>query len=233
VVPHVHRGAEAPLRTIPPPDDADFLTGALMALIVGDHCLLCSDGLTSGALRAYIQQLVIRRNLPREAHRLDLAAVANRERLQEIINSGVQEIGLRATLDELDDEIRPGGLVSRMKAELKEAILTLIARDAEVGELLERDYGNINAKLVVSLLQRKHGRITQEDFDRTAQEAAQDEDPSLYIKLRSGSRIDANNIKLSKRADINSAGSTIDHGDAWLKLEEFYAELLAAGYIVI
>src|SRR5690348_3562143 len=109
--------------------------------------------------------------------------------------------------------------------------MTLVGSEANVEELLDQDFSNINAKLVISFNQRRRGIVTQEAFDRVAQVAVEDDDPSIYIKLRSGSRIDHENIKLSRRVDIDAVGTTIDHGETWVKLEEFYAELLAAGQI--
>lgn len=233
VVPHNGQEATVPLRTIPPPKDADFLNGALMALIKDNHCLLCSDGLSAAALRFYLQQLAIRCHLPPQTRQLDLVAVANREKIEEIIKSGVQEVGLSATLDELDVETtqEPETLVEHIKAEVKEATMTLIGSEARVGKLLAKDFSNINAKLIISFNQRKHGTVTQEVFDRVALDAANEEDKNLYIKLRSGSRIEYENMKLTKRVDINMVGTTIDHNETWERLEEFYAELVAENKI--
>lgn len=233
VVPHTRlEHPAAPLRTIPPPDGADFLTGALIALVSGDHCLICSDGPTIASLRYYLQQLVIRRGLPPAAQRLDFAAVANREMLNEIIHSGVSEIGLSTTLDELDPAQHPDHtLIDRAKARAAEALATLFEREYNLEELIGQDHANINAKLTIRLNSRKHGFIDQHAFDDTAQHVIEEEEPGIYIKLRSGSRIDHQNVKLSKRVEIDSDGTTISHVQTWNHLEEYYAELVAAGYI--
>jgi len=82
----------APLATTPPPDDSDFLNGALMVLVSGDDCLLCSDGLQIGAFRHYVHQLSRTAGFPPATQRFDFTAVANRDNIKELIESGVQEV---------------------------------------------------------------------------------------------------------------------------------------------
>lgn len=223
----------APLQTISAPEGSEFLGGALIALVSGNHCLICAHTLTIAALRYFLQQLVIRRGLPPQAQRFDFDAVANRDKLNEIIKSGVSEVGLLTTLDEFEAGDQAPTLVERAKAQMAETFATLFGQDYTIDDLLGQDLANLNARLTIKFDKRKHGFIDQEAFDEAARHIIEEEDPGIYIKLRSGSRIDHQNIKLSKKVNIDSHGSTIDYAQAWVKLEEYYSELIAAGYITL
>jgi hypothetical protein len=233
VVPKLaERAVEGPLATVSAPEDTDFLGEALMALVVGDHCLVCCDGMTVGQLRYYIQQMVTKLTLPNDCKRLELAAVANREKLEEIVRTGVREIGLSATLDELDQNTIDGvSVVERAKRGVLELVSSIFATDDNVQEIVEADLSNVNARLVVSFDSRRGGDVTQEQFDRAAYNITEENDHNFYIRLRSGGRIDAESMKLASKVELNELGSTVDHGDAWLKLEDFHSQLLALGYI--
>jgi hypothetical protein len=171
--------------------------------------------------------------MPNEAQRVDLAAVANRERMNEIIKAGVHEIGLNATLDELEQGMAAadtwGG---KAKGQLLELLQTFLTKDPDVGDLLGRDLSNMNAKLALSFRKNAAGFVDQEAFDNAAEHVIDEGEPGIYIKLRSGTIINDEKIKLSKFADIDNFGNTIDHQQAWAELEAYYAELINDRFLV-
>lgn len=228
IVPEASAEPSAPLETLAPPKNKNFLEGALAALITGDHCLLCTAGLTAAALRYYIYSMVRKTGLPSQALAFKLAPVANRKKVLEIVESGVAEIGLSGTMDELGHipvAPRDRGRIEKAKMKLRESIVTLLGKDQDVAKLLTQDGSNVNAKLVVKFSKRGQGSLDQESFDEAAKQAVDEEDPGVYIRLRSGTIIDASNVKLTRRAEVRSFGNTIDHSDAWDELQKFYLSL--------
>lgn len=227
VVPAATPQPVGPLETLPPPKNKNFLEGSVAALITGDHCLLCTAGLSQAKLRYYIFQMVTHLGLPKEARRFNLAPVANRDKISEIIDTGVAEVGLSATMDDLlhAGQQPADSLSARTKALLKDTAAAIFSKDYDLKRLLKEDLSNINTRLVVSFRKRGKGFIDQESFDEAAKHVAEEEEPGIYIKLRSGTIIDAERMKISRRVDIANHGNTIDCKEAWQQLTDFYAEL--------
>lgn len=227
LVPAVGAVSSGPLETIAPPKNKNFLDGALVVLVTGDHCLLCTAGLTPAAFRFYVFSMIKKLGLPKKASRFNLAAVANREKISEIIESGVECVGLNGTLDSLlhASDSTKASLGKKVKTSLSKAVAALISQDQDLGKLIREDHSNINTRLVVSFKRRAHGHLDQESFDDAARHIAEEEEPGIYIKLRSGTVIDADRMKLSRKVEIPNHGSTIDHSAAWNELKGFYQEL--------
>jgi hypothetical protein len=220
----------APLATTPPPNGTDFLDGALMVLVSGDDCLLCSAGLQIGALRYYVQQLCKKAGFPEQTQRCEFIAVANRDNIKELIESGVQEVGLNTTLDELDIQLTERTTYAKkLRGELGDVMRALFASEPAAAQLIDEDSANINAKFVISFNKRRSGRVTQEQFDQVVEAVADQEDPGIYIKLRSGGRITQDSIKVTERFQFEATGTTIDHKEAWDALAEMHERLSASG----
>lgn len=226
MVPQVTGKSSAPLETLAPPRNKNFLEGAVAVLITGDHCLMCTAGLSAAALRFFVFTLVKAKGLPKQATRFKFAPVANRDKISEVIESGVAEVGLSATLDELlHARSTQSSLSARTKALVKDAATAMFQKDFDLAKLMKEDLSNINARLVVGFRKRSKGYLDQESFDEAAKHVAEEEEPGVYIKLRSGTIIDADRMKLTRRVDIANYGSTIDYKEAWQQLTAFYEEL--------
>lgn len=228
LVPAAAPKAAGPLETMAPPKNKNFVEGSVAALITGNHCLLCTAGLSQAALRYYLFMMIKEKGLPEEARRFNLAPVANRDKISEIIETGVAAVGLSATLDSLlhaGEDAPVLSLSEKAKRTVSEAVTTILGKDFDLKTLMKEDLSNINTKLVISLKKRGHGVIDQESFDEAAKQVAEEEEPGVYIRLRSGTIIDADKMKLTRRVDIDNHGSTLDYKAAWKELITFYGEL--------
>ena len=163
LVPAAGAAASGPLETIAPPKNKNFLEGALAALITDDHCLLCTAGLTHAALRFYIFSMIKSLELPKKAARFNLAAVANRDKISEIIDSGVKCVGTQ--WDARQPASCRGSIQSKRGTKVKEAlskaVATLISQDQDLSKLIKEDHSNINTRLTVSFKKRAHGHLSQ------------------------------------------------------------------------
>jgi len=92
---------------------------------------------------------------------------------------------------------------------LGDVFRALFRTEPGIGEFIDQDGANINAKFVISFNKRRAGRVTQEQFDHVAEGVAEQDDPGIYIKLRSGGRITQDSIKVSERFEFEATGTTM------------------------
>lgn len=234
VVPNVKIGEnQGELASVPPPNDANFLGSSMVAMIVGNHCIFCADSATIGTLRYYIQSMSRQIGRPSSDEQFELIAVPNKEVLRDLEARDVDSIGLDVTLDEYDNNhsiIESETLT--IKQRIIGAIRDVFEKDESINSLREMDLSNVNAKISLNLDRRRKSGISQTDFDLNAREIMDDLEPGFYLKLKGGTKITHQSMKISKNVSISNAHEAMDHNSAWLVMEEFYTELRANGYIV-
>lgn len=220
------------LSSTPPPDGHDFLKGACVALVSGDHAIFCGDNTKAEALRYYLHELAKGKRRPDSETQYDFAAVANKEILKKVQSVGVKSIGIDATLDEYD----PGGqlfetLSGNLKNDILNALRGLWEKDEKFADLRDADYHNVNAKIVITLDKRHARGISQASFDDVAQQALDSQEPGFFIKTRDDSTFTYNSIKLGKTVDLPTQHESLDYQEAWSAMEIYFDELTSRGYI--
>jgi hypothetical protein len=220
------------LSSVLPPDGHDFLRGACVALISGDHVIFCGDGLKPEALRYFLHRIAEAKGKPATETQYDFAPVANREVLGKVQSEGVKSIGIDATLDEFD----PGGqlfetLGGNLKNEILSALRSLWEKDPKFSELHDDDFHNVNAKIILTLDKRHAKGISQQAFDDVAKTALDSQEPGFYLKTRDNSLISYNAIKLIKTVDLAVEHETMEYREAWEAMEIYFDELRSHGYV--
>lgn len=221
-----------PLATVAPPNDANFLGGSMVAMVTGNHCIFCAENLNINTLRLYLQNMSRRIGRPSKDEQFEFVAVPDREVIKALEAQDVVSIGLDVTLDEYDPN---GQLLESETQSIKQRLIATIRdffeRDEEIRQLRELDLSNVNAKIALTIDGRYKSGLSQVDFDKSARQIIDEVEPGFYIRTRSGTKITHNSMKISKTVDIAIANETIDHVSAWLRMEEFHAELTASGYL--
>jgi hypothetical protein len=233
VVPNVPNDADfGALSTVPPPNNSNFLGSSLVAMLVGNHCLFCAEGSNISTLRLYFQNIFRRGGRPSRDEQFDFVPVPDREVLQALQAQDVMTIGLDVTLDEYDTNHQ---IIESDTFSIKQNIIAIFRdffeRDENIRQIRSMDLSNVNAKVSLSIDGRHRGGVSQLEFDEDARTIMNDLEPGFYIKTRNGTRITHNSMKISRIVEIAVQNETIDHASAWLRMEEFHAELIAQGYI--
>lgn len=233
VVPKVdEKASEAPLATVAPPEDSEFLDGSCVALISGDHAIFCGHNMKIEAFRVFLHELARQAGRPLPETQYDFAPVADRALLRKLQAEGVRSIGIDASLDDYDpNEQMFETLYGQVKNRVLDALRSLIEKDSKFSDLKEADYHNINAKIVLSLDKRFISGVSQEDFDKTAQQAINSSEPGFYLRTRDNSIITSSSIKLCKSVDLPNKDESLDHSKAWVAMEEYLDELRTRGYL--
>lgn len=233
VVPNVTGGADqGALASVPPPNNANFLGASMVAMIAGNHCLFCSEGATIGTLRYYIQSMSRQIKRPSSDEQFELVPVPNRNVIKQLEAKDVISIGLDVTLDEYDNNESIIETETRsLKQQIIGAVRDVFEKDENIRILREKDLSNVNAKVSLNIDRRKKGGISQSEFDTSARDIMDDLEPGFYLKLKGGTKITHQSMKISKSLPIPNVHEALDHNAAWLVMEEFYTELRANGYI--
>jgi len=227
----VPKSTAGELSTVPPPNDANFLSGSMIAMISGNECLYCGEHIQIQTLSLFIRELFKKINRPNGDGQFEFVNVMDRRLITQINAENVMEIGFNTTLDEYGPDI---GLIENQSTDFARRFLSLarglVESDASLSQLAQDDLKNINAKLSLRLDARVKEGISQEDFDHSAQDVIGDLEPGFYLRLRNGTKITHDNIRLGKTVTIQKRHETIDHAHAWNEMEQYLSHLKATGY---
>jgi hypothetical protein len=233
VVPNVADDADfGPLSSVPPPTNSNFLGGSMALMVIGNDCIFCAENMNINTFRLYLQSISRRLGRPSSEEQFEFVPVPDRDIIKQLDAQDVVSIGLDVTLDEYDTNMN---LVESETFTLKQRLLAAIRdffeKDDQIRQLRDMDLSNVNARISLKLDGRYRSGMNQLDFDRSAREILNDLEPGFYIKTRNGSKISHDSLRLSKSIEVAVANETIDHTSAWLRMEEFHAELVGLGYI--
>ncbi|MEM0899399.1 MAG: hypothetical protein AAGI92_05555 [Pseudomonadota bacterium] len=223
---------QAPLSLTDAPENADFLTGSMVALISGDHVLFCAESATAKTLAFYLQKLSERVNSMAGDRQFELQNVINKSELKKLRSEGAQIIGLDATLNEYDlNSVIAETTTATTKQKILAALRDIIEKDQTLRDLRDRDMRNVSAKVSLRIDGRHNDGLSQADFDESASDIIDDLEPGFFIRTKSGSKITHSSMTLSKTLNIAVKNETIDHASAWVAMDEYLAELKSGGYI--
>ena len=111
----------------------------------------------------------------------------------------------------------------------REVVLSLIEEDETRRRIEEAD--NVNAKLVISLDNRRPG-LKSEEFTEIAKHLADEsEEDDVEIVTRKGTRIKKGALVLKKTVKVDSDAKTVHYNHAWEKMTEYFNELTQDGYL--
>ena len=96
VVPAANGSDEVDVRTMDPPNDAEFMDGDAFLLISGNDVVLCATSVRDGAIIDLFRKLFLLAKLSKDAQQFNLNKIADADKLRLIQSSNVASIELRA-----------------------------------------------------------------------------------------------------------------------------------------
>lgn len=228
IVPHSQSGD---IATTPPPENADFMDGDIMALISGNDVVLCANSLHDKQLERFLVKYLELAGLSEPSQTFELSKVANVDRLKMIKDQGVKEVCFDSSLYEASFLHTERQTVhNRITGRLFDEFKALFFKDDEQVDIEEAE--NLTVKLVLSYDKRKKGAdFSRKKLEMMADRAYSEDDEGIKIKTFNGDMVSASDITLKKKVVINRHGKTVWYSDAWAEIEKYYQELKAGGFL--
>lgn len=228
IVPHAHSGD---LATTPPPEDADFMDGDIMAMICGNDVVLCANSLHEKQLERFLVKYLDAAGINDPEQTFELSKIANVNKVKMIQDQGVKEVCFDSSLYEASFLHTERQTVhNRLTGKFFDEFRALFFQDEEPIDLVEAE--NLTVKLVLSYDKRKKGAdFSRKKLETMANRAYTEDDEGIKIKTFNGDIVSASDITLKKQVVLNRHGKTVWYSDAWSEIEKYYQELKAGGFL--
>ena len=235
-VPHPSPAApSADLAEEQPGSDWDYLDGAGMVLVSGNHCLTMPSGLHKSSIAQFLHSLILHGPhpaglVPSHAADLRLLAIARPDIARLLDEQGVKRIRLNvgqyAEIGRERDDRRSSTIVQSLRDTVWGTLLDMITNDADRREIEQAE--NVSAKLVISIDSRRRG-LTHEALSPVASRIFEEGAEDIEIETKTGQRIRSGQLVLTKSVPVKASAKTVHHNHAWELMQEFFAELRRAG----
>ncbi|MDO3378113.1 hypothetical protein [Geoalkalibacter halelectricus] len=231
VVPVASGTDPAEITTIPPPDQCEFMDGDIMALVSGNHVLLCSSNLHEKKAERYMNDIIDSAKIDTNASKFSLCKRADIDKVRLIQSQGVRSINLNATLfDATLDHIERTTVRKRIGGKLMDEIKALVFEDQDVEQLEQAE--NLSAQIILKYDSRRKGCVLgRQSIESLANQMLEDGDEGFTIETLGGETIKGSDITLRKTVSLAKHGKSVFCSDAWRALEQYYYELKDAGLL--
>ncbi|GAB6081109.1 hypothetical protein JCM30471_34320 [Desulfuromonas carbonis] len=231
VVPMTAGTQPADVTTTPPPDQCEFMDGDIMALVAGNHVLLCSSNLHEKKAERYMVEVIEAAKIDANASKFGLCKKADVDKVRLIQSQGVRSINLNATLfDATLDHLERTTVRKKIGGRLMDEIKALILEDHDAAELEEAE--NLSAHVILKYdSRRKDSTIGRQSIESLASQMIEDGDDGFTIETLGGEKINGADITLRKTVSLPKHGKSVFCGDAWRALEQYYYELRDGGLL--
>lgn len=209
------------LEVVNPPQNSDFLRGDAMLLIRGNHFLVLTSGMRLSPVEFYLKELL--KECDEDATQFELVPIANRGLLQQIRSEGIKRItlGLSQYLETFNAD-EPRTFKSQIGLRFRNLLM-----DTSSWESISR--ANLQASLSVVSGTVSDGGLSSDEMADLADEIALDEDDALFedvvIETKKGTTHARNELKLRRKAGVETHGTTVSYVAAWQEMENYFLEL--------
>jgi len=219
------------VETTPPPSDCEFMDGDIMALVSGNHVILCSSNLHERSAETYMTTIIERANINENAAKFSLSKVAKTDKVELIKRQGVKSISLDANLYNATLEYSERKTLSKkISGNLGGVLSSIFGKDTEGIDLEFAQ--NLSVRVILSLDQKKRGPvITGQKLNSVASEMLDDNDEGFSITTKGGETIRPNDVVLRKKIKLPRHGKTVYCSSAWDAMETYLSELQAGGLL--
>lgn len=236
-----HSGASG-LEVVPPPPDADYLDGAVAALISGDHVFYCAEHIREGSLKRFIAHFIRKLSAAQNdeymmASNFNMNRKGNEAKVRQIRQEGIQSIKLNAGLYEAEHQYvqrqRDGGqsVLTRVLGKTAKELRALYSEDDRLSTLHEHENLMLNVEIKFDR-RRKGGDLGQVRAQKMAGDIIEGDEDGFVIETFNGQRITHEEIVLKKNVNLPILGKSFQHSDAWRDLKLFREDLVSADMIV-
>lgn len=221
IVPH---NAED-LSLLPPPDNADFLDGELMALVSDETIIVCRLGLYEGALNSYVQLLGPKAGLDKEDAHFIFKNRTDIDKLKMIQDDGVASIRFEGAANQASVDYATAGtsgFIDTLVGSVWDEIQALTYADKKT----TRDTENLKVEVYLKFDKRSGTAIDQEEIKEVAEQIA-DADDGFEIMTLSGRRITPIDVLLNKKINVKRYGKSVAFNEVFAEMLKYYGELTA------
>jgi hypothetical protein len=231
VVPMTSGTQTADIATTPPPDKCEFMDGDIMALVAGNHVLLCSSNLHEKKAERYMVEIIEAAKIDANASKFGLCKKADVDKVRLIQSQGVRSINLNATLfDATLDQIERTTVRKKISGKLMDEIKALVFEDKDAEQLEQAE--NLSAQVILKYDSRRKGcSLGRQSIESLANQMIEDGDEGFTIETLSGETIKGGDITLRKTVSIAKHGKSVFCSEAWRALEQYYYELRDGGLL--
>lgn len=227
VVPEAENAPAADLRLINPPENAEFLDGELMVLVVDDNVAVCRSGLSEKALVSYVYNLAAREGYEGQDSFFELFKRVDIDKAQMIAREGIKSITMKSLANQQSLEYDKRTTVrQRFLGGVRDELTALLGQEPNIPD----DVENLKVELLFSFDKRRGTEVDQRQIAAVAQSVLESEDEEGFrIETLQGNKFSANDVVLSKPLKLTAYGKSVHFQDAWGALDTFYDELANAG----
>ena len=230
VIPMANGAGEVDVRTINPPNDAEFMDGDAFLHVSGDDVLLCATGVRDGALIELFRKLFVAAKLSKDAQQFNLSKIANADKLKLIQSNGVASIELKAMVYQASaDYVRRKSQAFSIAGAAAKHIKAIFGNENDV----TKDGLQTAVVIKVNGRDRKHRPGAEERLEQLALDliSNQENDDHFTINLRNGQRISEDEIYVKSTAVLARRGKSVERDHAWQELGNFYTQLVTSGVV--
>lgn len=234
------------IEVSPAPTGKDYLEGDIFLLINKNDIVICQSGARENIAILYIKRVLEQNNVKHVPIDLCFERVAKVDKIRMIKSEGIKEISLNSSLYEAS-LIHMNEKNSRfvdLNRIIADQIKRIFAEDPTYQEIQERENVVINLSIKFDgkeamrhKKEKDFGEVGKERLEKTSEKLLKEvEDDDDYhggfsIITNSGNKITPNDIEISDKSRIKTLGKSLQTGDAWDKLEEYFQTLFASGII--
>jgi hypothetical protein len=222
---------DAPVDTVPPPSDSEYMDGDLFLLISGNDVVACSSGLHEHKLQEYCADVFNRAGLQPRTSMFRLTPVGNVDQMEVIAREGVRQISLGASVFEASVEhLRRQTLRRRFGDGVVKALRTIFADDLGLKDIEAQE--NLSAELVIKFdARRKGGEIGRKRIDKLAEKLITDSVDGFKIKTFGDTTLGHDEVSLQKLVDIPVHGKSVERDATFSQLVSYFKQLDDDGHL--
>ncbi|KQV39188.1 MULTISPECIES: hypothetical protein [unclassified Rhizobium] len=212
------------LSLLPPPEQADFLDGELIALISSETVIVCRLGLFENSLNTYVQLLGSGAGLNAEDAAFVFKNRTDIDKLRTIQNDGVACIKFDGVANAASAEHaaaeKPKPVVSRLIASVMEEVNALTHGEKVPARATE----NLKVEVYLKFDKRSGTEIDQAEITDVA-EAIADADEGFEILTLKGQKIRPDDVLLNKKVRVRKYGKSVAFLEVFNEMLVYYREL--------
>ena len=222
---------DAPVSTIPPPSDGEYMDGDLFLLVSGNDAVGCSSGLHEHKFQEYCADVFNRAGLQARTSMFRLTPVGNVDQIDVIAKEGVKQISLGTSVFEATvAHTRRHSMRRRLGEGVINALKAIFTEDLGLKEIESQE--NLSAELVIKFdARRKGGELGRRRIDKLAERLITESADGFKIKTFGNTTLGHDEVSLQKDVEIPAHGKSVQRDATFAQLVTYYSQLKHDGHL--
>lgn len=239
----------AGITEVPAPAGNNFLDGDVFVLINGNNVIITQSGVRESVALNYFSKMLDKNGFTEASISIEFHGIAKEDKVKMIKNQGVKSIELAASLYEAslmqlekETEKKRETKILDLPGAVAETLKQVFAKDKSLKEITEKE--NVNIKLSISFdgkearkkINKKDtsfGVVGKSRLEKASEliikECVEENFEGFTIVTGDNNRIKSGEIVVSDNYRVKTFGNSLDQGDAFEKLQEYFAQLQHRG----